>query len=47
MNANIYYNLSLIYKIKGEKEKAQEMKDRYIKVFNDTNKVSKIDIANL
>lgn len=47
MNANIYYNLSLIYKIKGEKEKSQEMKNWYIKVFNDTNKVSKIDIANL
>lgn len=47
MNANIYYNLSLIYKIKGEKEKSQEMKDWYIKVFNDTNKVSKPDVSNL
>ncbi len=42
-NANIYYNLALIYKIRGDKEKAQEMKEWYIKVFKDTNKVSEID----
>nr|MCR4662515.1 tetratricopeptide repeat protein [Endomicrobiaceae bacterium] len=41
-NPNIYYNLSLIYKVKGEHEKENQMKDWYIKVFNDTNKVSKI-----
>ena len=46
-NPNIYYNLSLIYKIKGDKQKAQEMKDLYIKIFNDTNKVSEIDSSGL
>ncbi|MBR3628193.1 MAG: glycosyltransferase family 39 protein [Elusimicrobia bacterium] len=46
-NPNVYYNLSLIYKLKGENEKAQEMKDWYIKVFNDTNKVSKIEDIDL
>lgn len=47
MNPNVYYNLSLIYKIRGDNEKAKEMKDWYIRVFNDTNKVSKIENIDL
>ena len=46
-NPVAYYNLALIYKYKKEFEKAQEMKDWYIKVFNDTNKVSKIENIDL
>lgn len=46
-NPVAYYNLALIYKHKKEFEKAQEMKDWYIKVFNDTNKVSKIEDIDL
>lgn len=42
-NPTTYYNLALVYKYKGDKARAQEMKNWYIKVFNDTNKVSKID----
>ncbi|MBO7610586.1 MAG: glycosyltransferase family 39 protein [Elusimicrobia bacterium] len=41
-NPLTYYNLALFYKYKGDKEKAQEMKNKYIQVFNMTNKVSKM-----
>lgn len=41
-NPNTYYNLALVYKYKGDKEKAQEMKEKYIETFNKTNKVSKM-----
>lgn len=40
---NTYYNLALIYKIKGNKQKYEEMKKRYVIVYNDTNKIDKID----
>ena len=44
-NPNTYYNLALVYKFKGNKEKALEMKEKYIETFKRTNKVSKmIDI---
>ena len=46
-NPVAYYNLALIYKQKKEFDKAREMKDWYIKVFNDTNKVSKIEDIDL
>ncbi len=42
-----YYNLALLYKYKGNKEKALEMKEKYIEVFNRTNKVSKISDLEL
>ncbi len=38
-NPIIYYNLANIYKYKGEIEKAKKMRDLYLKVFKDTNKV--------
>lgn len=41
-NPNVYYNLALLYKYKGDKEKALEMKEKYIETFKRTNKVSKI-----
>lgn len=46
-NANIYYNLALLYKYKGENDKAKQMKEKYIDIFNVTNKVSKIQNINL
>ena len=46
-NPVAYYNLALIYRYKKEFEKAQEMKNWYIKTFNDTNKVSKIEDIKL
>ena len=46
-NPVAYYNLALIYRYKKEFEKAQEMKNWYIKTFNDTNKVSKMENINL
>lgn len=41
-NYNVYYNLALIYKIKGDKQKYEEMRKWYIIVYNDTNKISKM-----
>ena len=46
-NPTAYYNLALVYKHKKEFDKAQEMKNWYIKTFNDTNKVSKIEDIKL
>ena len=42
-NPTAYYNLALVYKYKNDIDKAKEMKDKYIEIFNKTNKVSKID----
>ncbi len=41
-NPEVYHNLSLIYKIKGDMEKAQYMKALFIKIFSATNKVSSV-----
>ena len=41
-NSNVYYNLALIYKIKKDKKKYEEMKKLYVIVYNNTNKFSKI-----
>ena len=41
-NPEVYYNLALVYKVKGDMEKAQQMKDLFIKVFTATNRVSEI-----
>lgn len=46
-NPLTYYNLALLYKYKGDMKKSQEMKDMFIRVFNMTNKVSKIDYEKL
>jgi tetratricopeptide (TPR) repeat protein len=46
-NPNTYYNLSLIYKYKGNMEKYEEMKNKYIEIFNKTNKISKVDLTGL
>jgi len=46
-NPIAYYNLALIYRYKKDFDKAQEMKNRYIKTFNDTNKVSKMEDIKL
>ena len=46
-NPLTYANLALLYQLKGEKEKSQEMKDMYIRVYNMTNKNSKISDINL
>ena len=42
-NPNVYYNLALIYKIKKDKQKYEEMKKLYVMVYNNTNKFSKIE----
>ena len=41
-NPEVYYNLALVYKVKGNMEKAQYMKDLFIKVFTATNRVSAV-----
>ena len=41
------YNLAMLYKYRGNKEKALEMKEKYIEIFNKTNKVSKISDLEL
>ncbi len=41
-NPEVYYNLALVYKVKGDMEKARLMKDLFIKVFTATNRVSKV-----
>jgi len=46
-NPLTYYNLALLYKLKGNEEKAQEMKEMYIRVFNMTNQISKIKDIDL
>ena len=46
-NPNIYYNLALLYKYKGDTDKALQMKEKYVEIFNETNKVSKIRDINL
>ena len=41
-NPTTYYNLALLYNLKGDKEKVREMKEKYIKTFNRTNRISKV-----
>ena len=41
-NPEVYYNLALIYKVKGDMEKAQYMKTLFERVFRATNKVADI-----
>lgn len=40
-NPMIYYNLAIIYKYKGNKDLAIQMKNLYLKVFKDTNQYQK------